>query len=133
MLNKVVLLGRMTKDAEIKNTPSGKSVATFTIAVDRSYVKQGEERQADFINCVAWGTTAEFISRYFGKGQLIALVGRLQTRSWDDNEGNKRWVTEVIADEVSFAGDKKNTEVTASNNATPVAMEVVPDDGDLPF
>ena len=131
MLNKVVLLGRMVKDAEIKNTPQGKSVATFTVAVDRGYVKQGEERQADFINVVSWGTTAEFISRYFGKGQMIALVGRLQTRNYEDNAGNRRYVTEVIADEVSFAESKKNAE--GNKPSTPVAMEVVPDDGDLPF
>jgi single-strand DNA-binding protein len=130
MLNKVILLGRMVKDVEIKNTPSGKSVAAFTIAVDRRFQKQGEEKQADFINCVAWGTTAEFVGRYFGKGQMIALVGSIQVRNYEDGEGKRHYVTEVIADEVSFAGDKKND---APQTPPAPAMEVVPDDGDLPF
>lgn len=129
MLNKVILMGRLTKETELKKTQSGKSVAAFTVAVDRRFQKQGEEKQTDFINCVSWGTTAEFVGRYFGKGQMIALVGSIQVRNYEDGEGKRHYATEVIVDEVSFAGDKKND---APQTPAP-AMEVVPDDGDLPF
>lgn len=107
MLNKVILMGRITRDLELKTTPSGVSVLTFTIAVDRSFVRQGEERQADFITCVAWRQQAEFISRYFGKGRMIAVVGNLRTRTYDDKNGTKHYVTEVYVDEASFTGEPK--------------------------
>ena len=107
MLNKVILMGRITRDLELKTTPSGVSVLTFSIAVDRSFVRQGEERQADFITCVAWRQQAEFINRYFGKGRMIAVVGNLRTRTYDDKNGTKHYVTEVYVDEASFTGEPK--------------------------
>ena len=128
MLNKVILMGRLTKEPELKTTQQGVSVCTFSIAVDRGFARQGEEKQTDFINIVAWRSTAEFASKYFTKGQMISLVGRIQTRNYEDNEGKRVYVTEVIADEVYFAESKKNDAQTQAP-----AMEVVPDDGDLPF
>ena len=105
MLNRVILMGRITQDLELKTTQTGVSVLSFTVAVDRNYARQGEERQTDFIDCVAWRQTAEFISKYFYKGRMIAVEGSLQKRSYDDRNGNKRWVTEVIVDNASFTGD----------------------------
>lgn len=107
MLNKVILMGRLTRDPELKTTASDISVCSFTVAVDRRFQKSGEERQADFINVVAWRQNAEFVSRYFSKGRMINVVGSLQTRTYDDAEGKKRYVTEVVADEINFCGDKK--------------------------
>ena len=104
-LNKVVLAGRITADPELKQTSSGISVLSFTIAINRSYVSKNNdqgERQADFINVVAWRTTAEFISKYFRKGSAICVTGSIQTRSWQDQQGQKRYVTEVVADEAAF-------------------------------
>lgn len=118
MLNRVILMGRITRDLELKQTPSGVSALSFTIAVDRSYVKQGEERQADFISCVAWRQQAEFISRYFGKGRMIALEGQLRTRSYDDNSGVKHYVTEVYIDSVSFTGESKQVGQQQSQTAS---------------
>ncbi len=105
-MNKVVLVGRLARDPELRTTQSGTAVVSFTVACDRRFARQGEERQADFINCVAWNKTAEFISRYFTKGMRIALDGRIQTRSYDDQNGNKRYVTEVVAEDVEFAQSK---------------------------
>ena len=107
MLNKVILMGRLTADPELKATPSGVMVSKFTLAVPRSYVKQGEERQTDFVNCVAFRSQAEFISKYFSKGSLVVIVGELQSRSWEDSDGNKRSATDVIVNEVHFAESKK--------------------------
>lgn len=131
-MNVVTLLGRLVKDPELKQTESGTAVLSFTIAVDRRFQKQGEERQADFINCVAWKGTAEFIAKYFGKGQMIALCGSIQVRNWEDNEGNKRYATEVIVNEVSFAGEKKDA---ASCNSAETSFADFPpiNDDDLPF
>lgn len=106
MLNKVILMGRIVQELELKQTQSGVPVLSFTIAVDRSFVKQGEERQSDFIDCVAWRNQAEFISRWFGKGRMIALVGNLRKRVYEDKNGTKHYVTEVYVDEVSFTGEK---------------------------
>ena len=107
MINSVVLMGRITAPLELRSTQSGTSVLQFTVAVDRDYVKQGEERQADFINCVAWKQTAEFISRYFGKGRMIALTGRLQSRTYDDKNGSRHYITELIVQQASFTGEPK--------------------------
>ena len=107
MLNKVILMGRITHDLELRSTPSGTSVLQFSLAVERNFVKQGEERQTDFINCVAWKQTAEFIGRFFGKGRLIAIEGHLQSRNYEDKQGNKRTAIEVIVDQVSFTGEGK--------------------------
>lgn len=111
-MNKVILLGRLSRDVETRYTQTNNTlVATFTLAVNRRFVKQGEERQVDFINIVAWNKTGEFCSKYFKKGQQVGIIGRLQTRNWDDDQGQKHYVTEVIAEEAYFA-DSNN-----SNNA----------------
>ena len=107
-MNKVILLGRLTKDPETRYTQSTNTqVTSFTLAVNRRFVKQGEERQADFINIVSWNKTAEFVSKYFSKGQQVGVIGRIQTRNYDDEQGVKHYITEVIAEEVYFAGEKK--------------------------
>lgn len=113
MLNKVILMGRITQDLDLRTTSTGASVLTFNVAVDRGYVKQGEERQADFITCVAWRQQAEFINRYFSKGRMIAIEGSLRTRTYDDKNGTKHYVTEVYVDNVSFTGEK----ATQSDNS----------------
>ena len=109
MLNSVVLMGRLVADPELKTTPSNQSVTSFVLAVDREYVKSGEERQTDFIDIVAWNNTAEFITRYFKKGSMIAVEGSLQTRIYQDKSGNKRKAVEVKASNVSFCGSKAET------------------------
>lgn len=106
MLNKVILMGRITQDLEVRQTPSGVSVLSFTVAVQRNFARQGEERQTDFINCVAWRQQAEFIGKYFSKGRMIAIEGNLRTRTYDDKNGTKHYVTEVFVDNVSFTGEK---------------------------
>ena len=107
MLNKVILMGRITQELELRQTPAGNGVLTFNVAVDRGYVKQGEERQTDFITCVAWNKTAEFINNYFSKGRMIAIEGSLRTRTYDDKNGSRHYVTEVYVDGVSFTGEPK--------------------------
>ena len=108
-MNKVILMGRLTRDPEVRYTQTSNTlVSSFSLAVNRRFVRQGEERQADFINIVAWNKTGEFVSKYFKKGQQVAVVGRLQTRSWEDNQGQKRYVTEVIAEETYFADSKRD-------------------------
>ena len=146
MLNCVTLMGRLTADPELRTTTTGKSVCSFSIAVDRSFQRAGEQRQADFINIVAWENTANFISRYFAKGSMIAIQGSIQTRPYEDKNGNKRTAFEVIAREVSFCGSKSETGTVA--NAAPVSQaapapsyqtavpgdfEEITDDEDLPF
>lgn len=116
--NKVILMGRLTHDPELKQSSSGTSVTSFNLAVDRRYVKEGQERQTDFITIVAWRNTAEFICKYFGQGAAMLVCGELQTRSWTDNEGNKRYATEVVASEVSFCEAKKSSEGTSLPQAT---------------
>ena len=140
MLNNVVLIGRLVADPELRTTTSGKSVATFRIAVDRSYTKPGEQKQADFINIVAWESSANFVTRYFTKGSMIALRGEIQTRNYEDNSGNKRTATEVLAREVSFCGSKNETSpAPAQTPAAPTYQpagddfEEIPVDDDLPF
>ena len=121
MLNVVVLSGRITADPELKTTQNGVSVCSFTIAVERRY-KQGEERQADFINIVTWRSSAEFVSKYFKKGSMIAVRGAIQTRRYQDRDGNNRTAFEVVADDVQFAEfgkkeDKPNVDVDPENDA----------------
>lgn len=121
MLNRVILMGRITHDLELKNTQSGIAVLSFTIAVDRSYAKEGEDRQTDFIQCVAWRNYAMFIEKYFGKGRMIAVEGHLQTRTYEDKNGTKHYITEVIVDKVSFTGELKKD---SSSNGTVSSNEV---------
>ena len=147
MLNSVILMGRLVADPELRTTTTGKSVSTFTIAVERSFAKPGEQRQADFINIVAWESSANFVTRYFSKGSMIAIRGEIQTRQYEDQSGNKRTAFEVIAREVSFCGSKAETG-TGNYNPAPAAaaapapsyqtaapgdFEEITDDEDLPF
>jgi single-strand DNA-binding protein len=144
MLNKAILMGRLVADPELRRTPNNNSVTSFTLAVNRSFVRQGEQPQTDFIDIVAWGKTAEFVSRYFVKGQQVAVAGRIQTRNWEDKQGNKRKSVEVVAEEVHFAEPKRDN--SQSRNDLPQggfdpmaglggnAFAALPgDDNDLPF
>ena len=105
MINKAILMGRLTRDPELRHTGTGTPVCSFSIAIDNGY---GENRQTDFINCVAWNKTAEFVSKYFTKGRMIIVIGRISTRSWEGQDGKKNYVTEVIANEVSFGESKRS-------------------------
>ena len=105
-MNKVILMGRLTKDVEMRQTPNGVAVARFAIAVNRRFKNANGEYDVDFINCIAWRKTGEFIARYFQKGSMIAVVGSIQTRSWDGNDGKKQYATEVVVDEAYFTGSK---------------------------
>ena len=106
MLNRVILMGRITQDLEVRQTPNGQAVVTFNVAVDRNFKNQSGEYDADFITCVAWRNTAEFIGRYFGKGRMIALEGQLRSRTYEDKNGTKHYVTEVFVDSASYTGEK---------------------------
>ena len=117
MLNTAVLMGRLTADPELRHTPNNLAVTSFTLAVDRSYVKSGAERQTDFIDVVAWRSTAEFVCRYFHKGQLVAVQGSIQTRSYTDREGIKRKAFEIVADNVHFAESKRDSYSNPAQNA----------------
>ena len=144
-LNKVVLAGRLTADPELKQTTSGISVVSFTIAVNRKYSK--EQQQTDFISVIAWRQTAEFISRYFKKGSAICITGAIQTRSWQDQQGQKRYSTDVVADEAMFVDSKSDNQPAANGASAPGTMgyvpeayastapkfEEIPPDEDLPF
>ena len=123
MLNRVILMGRITQDLEIRQTQGGVAVLSFTVAVDRGYVKQGEERQTDFINCVAWRQQAEFISRYFAKGRMIAIEGNLRTRTYDDKNGVKHYITEISVASAFFAGEQRPS---GSNGAPTAAHAQLP-------
>lgn len=112
MLNRVVLMGRLVADPELKTTNTGISVTSFRIAVDRSYVKAGEQRQADFFDIVAWRSSAEFVCRNFSKGSLIAIDGQLQSRQYQTKDGQNRTAIEVVADNVSFTGERRDTSGT---------------------
>ncbi len=142
-MNKVILVGRLTKDPELRATTSGVSVCSFTVACDRRFVKQGEERKADFITVVAWRQTAEFVTRYFSKGSMIAVQGAIQTGSYE-KDGIKRSTFEIVADNVSFCGSKSesstggaprvnDTAASSFSNGSINDFAAVADDDDLPF
>lgn len=135
MLNIAALNGRLTSDPELRHTQSDMAVTNFTLAVDRSYVKQGAERQTDFIDVVCWGKTAEFASRYFRKGQLVAVEGPIQTRSYTDKEGVKRKAFEIVANNVHFAESKRDDAPKPPDVSGPDNGDFVEIDGDddLPF
>ena len=146
MLNCIVIMGRLVADPELRTTTSGISRTTFRVAVDRRYQKNGEERQTDFISCVAWREKADFVSQWFRKGSMIAVQGSLQTRTYEDNNGNKRSAFDVVADNVSFCGSKAESGMGAPagnmpgaapaasySNSTPDDFSQVVDDDDLPF
>lgn len=109
MLNVVAIMGRLVADPELRTTPAGVNVCTFRIACDRSFVQQGQQRQADFIDVVAWRHNADFLCKYFAKGSMVAVQGHLQTRQYQDRNGNKRTAVEVVADSLSFAGSSKKS------------------------
>ena len=144
MINMVALMGRLTFEPELRTTPSGVSVLRFQVACDRNYQRSGQDRQADFIDCVAWRQTAEFISRYFHKGSMIAVEGSIQTSSYTDKSGNQRKQVEVVANNVSFCGSKNEAGSVSNNGYNQAAPsyasadnsdfeEIVDDDDDLPF
>lgn len=147
MLNRVILMGRLVSDPELKTTTSGTSVTSFRIAVDRSYVKAGAERQADFFDIVAWRNTAEFVCRNFVKGSLIAVDGTLQSRQYQAKDGTNRTVIEVVADNVSFTGERRDASYSQNresysqvaqpapsySNGTVDDFQEMPLDDDLPF
>ena len=149
MLNHITIMGRLTRDPELRRTGSGTAVASFTVAVDRDFGgRDGGERETDFIDCVAWRQTGEFVSKYFTKGSMIVVSGRLQIRNWNDKEGNKRRSAEVVADNVYFGESKRSSEggsfesapapsfggynATVSAPASDFAM-LDDDDAQLPF
>lgn len=124
MLNKIVIMGRLTRDPELRQTGSGTSVASFTLAVDRDYSgRDGGEKETDFIDVVAWRHTAEFVDKYFSKGDMAAVVGRLQIRSWTDKDGNKRRSAEVVADSVYFGGSKRRDSDTVQGHGVAVKAD----------
>ena len=132
MLNRVVLMGRLVADPELRQTPNGVFVASFKIAVDRNYQsKDTGERQADFISCVAWRQTGEFISRYFQKGRMIALEGSLQTRNYEDKTGARKTAYEVIVDQAYFADSKSNDNQKAGTSVPVIDVEVT--DAEYPW
>lgn len=136
MLNRIVIMGRLTRDPEFRHTNSGTAVASFTLAVDRDFAdKATGQRECDFIDCVSWKGTAEFVSRYFTKGRMAVVEGRLQIREWTDKNGNKRQSAEIVADHVYFVDSKRDgggQAAPASTEPTPMT-ELPEDDGELPF
>lgn len=140
MLNKIVVMGRLTRDPELRSTQSGLYVTSFSIACDRDFKNQSGEKDTDFIDCVAWRQTAEFVCKYFAKGRMAVVEGRLQIRDWQDNNGNKRRSAEIVADNVYFGDSKRDnsSEQQSSSGAFPPSdyrelQEVTEDDGELPF
>lgn len=131
MLNHIVIMGRMVRDPEFRKTRSGTSVASFTLAVDRDFTSEGAEKETDFIDCVAWKGTADFVSGYFFKGSMAVVDGRLQLRNWKDKDGNKRRSAEIVANRVYFGESKRNTETKDPEN--PGGFTMMDDDSDLPF
>lgn len=137
MLNEAIIMGRITKDLELRTTNTGNMVTSFTVAVDREYSKDGI-KETDFIPVVAWGKTAEFICKYFGKGRMIALTGRIQVRQYTANDGTNRTVTEVVCSKASFTGEKKNdypvsnTSAGVKNFEIPEGFELI-DESEVPF
>ena len=132
-MNKAILVGRLTRDPELKSTANGTNVCSFSVAVNRTYQNAEGNYDADFINCTAWRQTAEFVSKYFTKGRMIGVVGSIQTRNYDDKDGKKVYVTEVAADEVYFVESKGDN----NNNTAPVAdvndFAPIDDTDELPF
>ena len=155
MLNTAIIMGRLTAEPELKSTGSGISVCSFTVAVDRRFKGQNEERQTDFIRCVAWRSSAEFLARYFHKGSMVAVTGSIQVRQYEDKNGSKREAVEVVADQINFTGEKNpgagggyrddiplppapperqaSQPAPAYSTASPADFEEIAGDDDLPF
>lgn len=131
MLNKIFIMGRLTRDPELRRTQGGNAVTSFAMAVDRDFKSADGTKETDFIDVVAWRNTAEFAAKYFTKGRMAVVEGRLQMRDWTDKEGNKRRIAEVVADNIYF-GDSKREDAPAGNSA-PTFEEIEDDGGDLPF
>lgn len=135
-LNRIIIMGRMTKDPELRRTNTGTAVTSFTLAVDRDFKNQSGEKETDFIGVTCWRNTAEFVSKYFGKGRMAVAEGRLQNREWTDKDGNKRTTAEVVADNVYFADSKQSrSDYDESDAPAPAApkMSAIEDEGELPF
>ena len=134
MLNKIILMGRLTRDPELRHTGNGTAVASFSIAVDRDFKSQSGEKETDFIDIVAWRSTAEFVSKYFSKGRMAVVEGRLQIRDWTDRDGGKHRSAEVVADNIYF-GDSKRPVSDSDTPAPSGEFTEVPDEekGELPF
>ena len=132
MLNRIIVMGRMTRDPELRRTNSGTAVASFTVAVDRDFKSLCGEKETDFIDVVAWRNTAEFVSKYFSKGRMAVVEGRLQIRDWTDKDGNKRRTAEIVADSVYFGDSKRDGGDTAQSELQGGFSEIE-DDGNLPF
>ena len=130
MLNRIIVMGRMTRDPELRRTNSGTAVASFTVAVDRDFKSQSGEKETDFIDVVAWRNTAEFVSKYFSKGRMAVAEGRLQLRDWTDKDGNKRRSAEIVADSVYFGDSKRDSGETVEPKG---GFSEIEDDGNLPF
>ena len=134
MLNRIILMGRLTRDPELRQTQSGTAVASFSLAVDRDFAdKSTGQRPTDFIDIVAWRNTAEFVSKYFSKGRMAMVDGRLQIRDWEDSNGNKRRSAEVVAEHVYFGDSKREGNSTATTPSAPDFEELYDDDGETPF
>ena len=136
MLNRIVLVGRLTRDPELRHTGNGTAVASFSLAVDRDFKSQGGEKETDFVDIVAWRSTADFVSKYFTKGRMAVVEGRLQIRDWKDKDGSNRRSAEVVAEHVYF-GDSKQRAESDTASAPPASGDFreVPEDeeGELPF
>ena len=148
MLNRIILMGRLTRDPELRRTGSGTAVTSFSLAVDRDFKSQSGEKETDFIDIVAWRSTAEFVSKYFTKGRMAVVEGRLQIRDWTDKDGGKRRSAEVVADNVYFGDSKRDGGDSSGYSAAPAYKNAAPsnfsasgsdfaeigeDDGELPF
>ena len=138
MINKVILMGRLTRDPEMRHTNSGTPVTTFSIAIDNGY---GDNKRTDFVNCLAWNKTAEFVTKYFTKGKMIIVIGRIATRSWETQDGKRAYATEVITNEVNFGESKTSPQLNTPQTAAQPLMQDDDDDftpldeedDDLPF
>ena len=148
MLNKIILMGRLTRDPELRRTGTGTAVTSFSLAVDRDFKSQSGEKETDFIDIVAWRSTAEYVSKYFTKGRMAVVEGRLQIRDWTDKDGGKRRSAEVVADNVYFGDSKRDGGDSSGYSAAPAYKNAAPsnfnaggsdfaeigeDDGELPF
>lgn len=131
MLNKVIIMGRLTRDPELRRTQGGTAVTSFTMAVDRDFKSQSGEKETDFIDVVAWRNTGEFAAKYLAKGRMAAVEGRIQVRDWQDKDGNRRKSVEVVADNVYFADSKRDSKPQESREDQ--EFDEIEDDGDLPF
>lgn len=133
MLNKVIIMGRLTRDPELRRTQGGTAVTSFTMAVDRDFKSQSGEKETDFIDVVAWRNTGEFAAKYLAKGRMAAVEGRIQVRDWQDKDGNRRKAVEVVADNVYFADSKRDSKPQESRTVDEPEFDEIEDDGDLPF